>query len=311
MLIAYLDEIGETGAFISKEHGRFNTSPAFGYAGFVIPDEKAREFGALFTNKKRQLFAREIEDTEVKEPGSESTWEMKGANYFHKYTDRKNPERIRIFNSLIHNLLGYGGHIFYYADEKERGTPKQTRLDTDAREKGAMEESLNRLARYAESQDQNMLVIIDQINEKERKMRAHRMYGHVYSRSQRVDEMKRIIEAPMHLDSGISGSIQFADWIAAIVGRAIDYHLIEESKFDWVPDAISAFQPQNKAFTYESKLHFFERTLGDINHSKLFCAERPVYPVHHDQYIDLDTVEKMKQIAYATRRQKSRKNKSG
>lgn len=28
MLIAYIDEVGEAGAFISKDHKRFNTSPA-------------------------------------------------------------------------------------------------------------------------------------------------------------------------------------------------------------------------------------------------------------------------------------------
>lgn len=43
MLLAYIDEIGETGAFISRDHPRFNTSPAFGYAGFVVPAEHARE----------------------------------------------------------------------------------------------------------------------------------------------------------------------------------------------------------------------------------------------------------------------------
>ena len=30
MLIAYIDEVGEAGAFISKDHKRFNTSPVFG-----------------------------------------------------------------------------------------------------------------------------------------------------------------------------------------------------------------------------------------------------------------------------------------
>lgn len=164
MLIAYLDEIGETGAFVSKEHDRFNTSPAFGYAGFVIPDGRAREFGALFTSKKRQLFSRQIAEIEAKEQGSESTWEMKGSDYFHKFSHQKNPERIRVFNGLIRDLLRSGGNVFYYADEKEIGTPKQTALDTEAREQFAMEESLNRLARYADSNDQNMLIIIDQIN---------------------------------------------------------------------------------------------------------------------------------------------------
>jgi len=49
MLLAYIDEIGETGAFVSHDHPKFNTSPAFGYAGFVIPAVNARRFGAAFT----------------------------------------------------------------------------------------------------------------------------------------------------------------------------------------------------------------------------------------------------------------------
>ena len=40
MLIAYIDEVGEAGAFISKDHKRFKISPVFGYAGFVVPEQQ-------------------------------------------------------------------------------------------------------------------------------------------------------------------------------------------------------------------------------------------------------------------------------
>ncbi|WP_420197536.1 hypothetical protein [Dietzia maris] len=53
MLLAYIDEIGETGAFISRDHPRFNTSPAFGYAGFVVPAEHARELAQHHDKVKR------------------------------------------------------------------------------------------------------------------------------------------------------------------------------------------------------------------------------------------------------------------
>ena len=36
MLIAYIDEVGEPGAFVSYDQAKFTTSPVFGYAGFVI-----------------------------------------------------------------------------------------------------------------------------------------------------------------------------------------------------------------------------------------------------------------------------------
>lgn len=305
VLIAYLDEVGETGAYISHDHERFNTSAAFGYAGFVIPDEQARNFGSRFTRKKRQLFRERIAAS--KEFGlDEGTWEIKGSEFFHKRMHLENVERLRVFDSLIRSLLGMDGAVFYYADEKERGTPKQTSLDKTRREESAMMETLNRLARHAEAYGENMLVILDQVNEKERKPRAHRMYGHVYRRGQEFGEMKRILEAPMHLDSEISASIQFADWIAAAVGRAIDYQLEEQSEFSWIPNAVPSFSPQRKAFTYESKLHLFEKVVDDINNSQLFCSDRPVYPSHHSQYIDPTVGAKMMQIAYSTRNKKRR-----
>ena len=51
MLLAYIDEIGSTGAFIHPNHRRFSDSPAFGYGGFIIPEENARELGAYFAER--------------------------------------------------------------------------------------------------------------------------------------------------------------------------------------------------------------------------------------------------------------------
>ena len=41
MLLAYIDEIGQIGAFVHPRHKRFSDSPAFGYGGFLIPEDKA------------------------------------------------------------------------------------------------------------------------------------------------------------------------------------------------------------------------------------------------------------------------------
>ena len=81
MLLAYIDEIGEAGAFVARDHPRFNTSPAFGYAGFIIPAHMAREFGACFVSQKKKLFRTEIE--QATHPGR---WERKGAQIFRPKT---------------------------------------------------------------------------------------------------------------------------------------------------------------------------------------------------------------------------------
>ena len=272
MLLAYIDEIGETGAFVSRSDPRFNTSPAFGYAGFVIPQESARQFGAYFTEQKRVLFRSEIEKAE--HPGR---WEAKGASIFRRDTDSTFPQQIRVFNALVKNVKSLGGSLFYYADEKPIGTPGQTRLDTNDRETAAMREALNRLARHADTNGRNVMVIIDQINEKSRAERLPKMYSHILGRASDFPEMRRIIEPPMHVDSVLSSNIQFADWIAACVTRAIEYQLIVDSPYQWVTSTQN-LNGLHGAFTRESKVHLHYRALADLNHYDIFHRERPLHP---------------------------------
>lgn len=48
MILAYIDETGEPGAYVGPDHSRDKTSAAFGYAGFVVPEAVARDVGARF-----------------------------------------------------------------------------------------------------------------------------------------------------------------------------------------------------------------------------------------------------------------------
>lgn len=295
MLLAYLDEVGETGAFISREHPRFNTSAAFGYAGFVIPAARAREFGARFTQEKRTLFQSEI--SQASHPGR---WEKKGADMFRPLTPTRNAENLRVFDHLVRVLRNMGGQLFYYAAEKPLGTPKQTQLDQDGRESAAMQETLNRVARHADQCDLNVMVLIDQINEKSRIQRLPTMYSHIFGRASEYPEMRRIVEPPMHIDSQLSSNIQFADWVAACVGRAVDYQLVKDSRFRWITDSTS-FKHVDGSFTWESKLHLHHRAVEEMHHSEIFNRFRKLYPVPHGQLIgssiDPDAARKMHAIA--------------
>lgn len=274
MFLAYIDEIGETGAFIAKDHERFNTSPAFGYAGFVIPADSARRFGQKFEHAKRLLFPDEL--ASAKHAGR---WEHKGARLFRPDSASTYPHHLRVFAGLVHQVRAMGGSLFYYADEKPIGTPKQTTLDTEARETSAMQETLNRIARHSDQHDSSVMVMIDQINEKTRAARLPRMYGHILGRAASFAEMRRIIEPPMHVDSLLSSNVQFADWVAACVTRAIEFQLLHGSPYGWVTTAkeLSALKG---AFTLESKLHLAShRSIADFHHSEILRRERPLFPV--------------------------------
>lgn len=301
MLLAYIDEIGETGAFIAKDHAKFKTSPAFGYAGFLIPEAHARPFGGKFTRAKYQLFKTEIDAAE--HPGR---WERKGADLFRPATPDHFPQGPRVFGGLIRQLRQCGGVLFYYVDEKPIGTPKQTSLDPDQRETAAMRETLNRIARYANHQDQNVLVMIDQVNEKTRAQRLPVMYSHILGRASEFPEMARIAEPPMHIDSVLSSNIQFADWVAACITRAIEYQLIKESPFKWVTNPRAVPNLRGGAFSYESKLHLHQRSIPDLNRDAIFTGTRPLYPYAQGQLIgDGRDLSQFTRIAAAAARRRA------
>lgn len=182
-----------------------------------------------------------------------------------------------MFDALVKRLRELGGQLFYYCDQKPIGTPAQTCLDTAARERAAMQETLNRIARCSHRMNQHIMVVIDQINEKTRAERLPNMYGHILGRAKEFPEMQRIIEPPMHVDSRLSANIQFADWVAACVGRAVDYQLVEDSRYAWVADP-RRLQRIRGSFTHESKLHLHQSSLSDINHSGIFDRDRPLFP---------------------------------
>ena len=171
-----------------------------------------------------------------------------------------------------------------------------------------MAETLNRLARYADREGDHLLVMIDKINEKTRVERLSSMYGHIFSRAADHPEMRRIVEPPMHIDSKLSANIQFADWVAACVTRAIDYQLVRTSHHQWITDG-RVFSYLGGAFTYESKLHLYNRSLSDIHHSRLFDRSRPLHPRPDGQLlgnsVDPDVARKMRGIAESRLRRSS------
>ncbi|WP_430867433.1 DUF3800 domain-containing protein [Demequina aurantiaca] len=282
MYLAYIDEIGEPGAFVSRDDKRYNTSAAFGYAGFVLPDGNARHFGAKFQHEKNQLWS-----TNVARADHPGRWEKKGSEIFRPETPGRYPEQLRVFDSLVRTVQGFGGHLFYYAVEKPIGTPKQTHLDVVARESLAMRETLNRLARHVERLDgsDNLMVIIDQITEKTRKERLREMYAHILGRGAEYPEMRLIVEPPMHVDSQLSANVQFADWIAAACGRAIDYQLIADSRHRWITQHKTLPSIGGK-FTGQSKLHLLSsRSVEHFNHSEIFRQQRRIHPQPQGQLV--------------------------
>ena len=280
---------------MSKDHPRFNTSPAFGYAGFVLPEDSVREFGRIFTVQKRKLFAREIEL-----PDNPGQWERKGSDIFTKDAWSEYAFQIRVFRGLVKNLFKLEGKIFYYADEKEKGTDRQVCISHEEREKNALEQTVNRLCSYAERMGQQLFIIMDEVNEKQRRIQVQRAYAYIFARSKEHEEMRVILEPPMHVASNLSANVQFADWIAAAVNRAIDRQLIRDSQYMWVPDSLK--KHMTGTITNESKLHLWQSSLPDLNHIDIFKESRPVIDRVAAAAMSPDDLRRLEMVKHAAER---------
>lgn len=280
MLVAYLDEVAEAGAFVSKTHKNYNGSPAFGYAGFVIPSDQVRGTSQYFTEKKRRLFAHLISPD-----ATAGTWERKGSDIFTPVAWGRYRRPIEGFRELVRFICSRGGRLFFYGEEKPLGTATERwGKDSLAQKQGLLEfkwrclhQALNRLCTFAESRDEDLIVIMDNENEKERAIQVQNSYAHVFNRTADPDhsEMRRLIESTMHVDSKLSANVQFADWIAAAVRRAFEYQLIDDSPYDWIPTAFEDLMRWK--LTIESKLYFSHSRgrVRELHNATIFARERP------------------------------------
>lgn len=297
MLLTYIDEIGHTGAFVHPKHPRYSDSPAFGYGGFIIPEQNARVFSSCFSEAKRHLCA-----SEIPKGIDPNQWEKKGADLLFALVAEEMPQNLRVLGDLIRKLKSLGGQLFYYVQEKPLGTPKETNCgpkEFAEREESALRQTLNRLARAADHEDENILILMDQINEKSRKQRLPAMYAHIFGRTASFEEMRRIIEPPMHVDSALSANIQFADWICALVKRAVENQLVEDSRYSWIPNA-RQLKSALGAFTHESKLQLCERSVEDLHHSEILSSTRPLFAFSPTSTISIQNRAKLEQIRKAT-----------
>ena len=103
MIVAYLDEFGHVGPYISTMHKKFKDHPLFGYAGIVLLEDAIRPFGAKFEQVKARQFRSEI----VKTGKHPRRWEKKGAEMFTPARPRntKRVEHHSVRSSYIAGVL--------------------------------------------------------------------------------------------------------------------------------------------------------------------------------------------------------------
>ena len=208
--IAYLDEFGHVGPYVSRTHPRHNDSPVFGFAGFVMPAEEVRGFGTWFYQRKCELL-----DFEIRRSGKHpATWEKKGASLYRAANLRRYRQLRRTTNRLLGRIERSGGHVFYVGIRK---TTQPDEHDANSLYSAMLREAIRRLDTFCTERPGGPARFLLALDEHPRRAAlltaaARDMYG--------SDEPRRqLIEPPFHLESHRYQTVQAADWIAGLVGR--------------------------------------------------------------------------------------------
>lgn len=207
--IAYLDEFGHIGPYISRTDPKHNDSPVFGLAGFVLPVEEVRGFGTWFFKRKCELLQFEI-DRSGSHP---ATWEKKGSSLYTVQNITNYPELRKFTFRLFNKIQKSGGFLFYVGGYKSE--PPGTH-DPNHLYGYVLREAIKRLDQHCLEDcepNEKFLLALDEHDQRS-SLITHAsvsMYGSTPRRS--------LIEPPFQLESHRYQTMQAADWISGLVGR--------------------------------------------------------------------------------------------
>ncbi len=206
--IAYLDEFGHIGPYVSRTDPKYNDSPIFGLGGIILPVESVRPFATWFFQLKCNLLK-----FELKQDGTHpAKWEKKGSALYTLKNIESYPELRQATNRIFNKIEKSGGHAFFVGLQK-RFPPDMH--DPVSLYRAVLMEAIKRLDQYCVVRDSTFLVIIDELSETFRKeiveSSGRTMFGD--------DGRKALIEPPIQAESHLYQTLQCADWICGITGR--------------------------------------------------------------------------------------------
>ncbi|OSM06751.1 DUF3800 domain-containing protein [Magnetofaba australis] len=222
LYIAYLDEFGHDGQFVSRSHLKYNTSPVFGFGGIVLPWNAARPFGSWFYQRKNELL-----DWEIKRSGEHpGRWEKKGASLYTSQNIHNYPELRRFTFRLLNKIHEMDGYVFYSGVEKYMRPEEHKTLQIYI---GNFKKSLKLIDSHLSKTHDKLILVMDQHQQRTEMVResAQAMFG--------SDEVRTLIELPFQVESHLYQTLQCADWICALIGRwaAYSYDPYVYQDFEW------------------------------------------------------------------------------
>ena len=229
--VAYLDEFGHVGQYVSRTHSHFKTSPVFGLGGILLPAEEVREFAIFFYQLKCQLLAWDITHENPRNLPAYQ-WEKKGSKLF----TTRNVTQYRSLRQATFRLLNHirkiGGYVIYAGEHKTGPAKQHDATDTFKRQ---LLHAVRTIDRYCTPSALTFMLLLDEQragNEwRERNVEACTLAMF----EDATEKCRSLIEPPLQGESHLFQTLQCADWICGLVGRLMAISVSPEEYPDWEP----------------------------------------------------------------------------
>ena len=161
LYFAYLDEFGHIGPYIARNDPAHNDSPVFGLGGMILPYNEVRAFSTWYYQLKIRLLQWEIDQAGA----HPSTWEKKGAALYTTRNVTTYRELRQATFRILNRIRTVGGHVFYVGLQKNRPVAE---FNAQALYLTVLGEAMKRLNQYAGDHDAEMIIIMDEHQDRER-----------------------------------------------------------------------------------------------------------------------------------------------
>jgi hypothetical protein len=229
--VAYIDEFGHIGPYISSTHPQYNTHPVFGLGGFVIPIEQIRNFSTFFYQLKCNLLSWEIEEARKHHSSFHpARWEKKGSSLFTVKNVTKYRELRVATNRILNRIREVGGFVFYVGQMKKFDENPKDRY------RYLLNEAIKRLNECCESSESRFMMIIDEQESRARDQHASMRAKIVEAAAVAMfgsQKRRTLLEPPIEAESHLYQNLQCADWLCGLIGRIAYYQVVPEEKPDY------------------------------------------------------------------------------
>lgn len=221
MLIAFMDEFGHCGPFVSRTDPRYKQSPVFGLAGYVLPHNQVRHFATFFFQLKSQMLAAELKATQ----DHPATWEKKGSELISTKNILKYRHIREGLNRVLNEIYKCKGKLIFYGREKYQDPE---RSNSSGLYTTVMAHTIRSIDQYCVKLNGQFMMILDQHSDRIKLLESASKT--MFSTS---NPAKTLIEPPFQVESHLYQTIQAADWIAAMVGKLHAFNVAPQQYADW------------------------------------------------------------------------------